>query len=214
MPFPNWVGVIGHKLSSFRACHCLHNPDKVIKHTSSTRALGLHTSVRCSKAEKQLLLLTSKTPVEVLPSSSGSERQRVYNAAYHHRQRAPNRSHPLSMPERMPQTERPSFDPFRMPTFDPFLNSVNSLPEPPSTEHPAKRQRTAAYPTAPEAVKLAVGLLEEEGTRIPFPGLFLYTPEMPAILLTNICTALGQVNGARGIASGIVVDPTGMSFYC
>jgi hypothetical protein len=33
---------------------------------------------------------------------------------------------------------------------------------------------------------------------------------MPAILLTNICTALGQVNGARGIASGIVVDPTGM----
>ena len=32
---------------------------------------------------------------------------------------------------------------------------------------------------------------------------------MPTILLTNICTALGQVNGARGIASGIVVDPTG-----
>ena len=53
----------------------------------------------------------------------------------------------------------------------------------------------------------------DQGTRIPFPGLFLYTPEMPAILLTNICTALGQVNGARGIASGIVVDPTGMSLY-
>jgi hypothetical protein len=35
---------------------------------------------------------------------------------------------------------------------------------------------------------------------------------MPAILLTNTCTALGQVNGARGIASGIVVDPTGMLF--
>ncbi|KAH9203426.1 hypothetical protein DL95DRAFT_399342, partial [Leptodontidium sp. 2 PMI_412] len=47
----------------------------------------------------------------------------------------------------------------------------------------------------------------DQGTRIPFPGLFLYTPQMPAILLTNICTALGQVNGARGIASGIVVDP-------
>jgi hypothetical protein len=49
----------------------------------------------------------------------------------------------------------------------------------------------------------------DQGNKIPFPGLFLYTPQMPAILLTNICTALGQVNGARGIASGIVVDPTG-----
>jgi hypothetical protein len=60
---------------------------------------------------------------------------------------------------------------------------------------------------------LAEDLLQQtdQGTRIPFPGLFLYTPQMPAILLTNICTALGQVNGARGIASGIVVDPTGMS---
>jgi hypothetical protein len=49
----------------------------------------------------------------------------------------------------------------------------------------------------------------DEGARIPFPGLFLYTPDMPAILLTNICTAVGQVNGARGIATGIIVDPTG-----
>lgn len=49
----------------------------------------------------------------------------------------------------------------------------------------------------------------DEGTTIPFPGLFLYTPDMPAILLTNICTALGQVNGARGIATSIIVDPTG-----
>jgi hypothetical protein len=51
--------------------------------------------------------------------------------------------------------------------------------------------------------------MADQGTSIPFPGLFLYTAGMPAILLTNICTALGQVNGARGIASGIVVDPTG-----
>ncbi|PVH70432.1 hypothetical protein DL98DRAFT_597821 [Cadophora sp. DSE1049] len=35
---------------------------------------------------------------------------------------------------------------------------------------------------------------------------------MPAILLTNICTALGQVNSARGIASGIVVNPTAEFF--
>jgi hypothetical protein len=53
-------------------------------------------------------------------------------------------------------------------------------------------------------------LQSDQGTKIPFPGLFLYTPQMPAILLTNICTTLGQVNGARGIASGIVVDPTGI----
>jgi len=36
---------------------------------------------------------------------------------------------------------------------------------------------------------------------------------MPAIILTNICTALGQVNGAHGIALGVIVDPTGMSPY-
>jgi hypothetical protein len=54
----------------------------------------------------------------------------------------------------------------------------------------------------------------DQGTRIPFPGFFLYTPEMPAILLSNICTALGQVNGARGITAGVIVDPTGMSFNC
>jgi hypothetical protein len=53
----------------------------------------------------------------------------------------------------------------------------------------------------------------DQGIRIPFPGLFLYTPQIPAILLTNICTALGQVNGARGAASGIVVDPTAMSLH-
>lgn len=52
----------------------------------------------------------------------------------------------------------------------------------------------------------------DQGTRIPFPGLFLYTPQMPTILLTNICTALGQVDGARGIVSG-VVDPTSRPLY-
>jgi hypothetical protein len=49
----------------------------------------------------------------------------------------------------------------------------------------------------------------DKGTRIPCPGLFLYTPDMPAILLTNICILLGQVNDARRVVSGIVVDPTG-----
>jgi len=34
---------------------------------------------------------------------------------------------------------------------------------------------------------------------------------MPTIILANICTLLGHVNGTRGIASGIIIDPTGMS---
>ena len=51
----------------------------------------------------------------------------------------------------------------------------------------------------------------DEGVRIPFPGLFLYTHHMPAILLTNVCTALGHMNGARDTVMGIVVDPNGKS---
>ena len=49
----------------------------------------------------------------------------------------------------------------------------------------------------------------DQGTKFPSPGLFLYTRDMPAIILSNISTALGHVNGARGIATGILVDPTG-----
>jgi hypothetical protein len=49
----------------------------------------------------------------------------------------------------------------------------------------------------------------DQGTKIPFPGLFLYTQDMPTVILSNICTPLGQVNGGRGIAIGVVIDPTG-----
>lgn len=48
--------------------------------------------------------------------------------------------------------------------------------------------------------------LPEQGTKVPFPGLLLYTPSMPAMILTNICTPAGLVNGATGKAVGIVVD--------
>jgi hypothetical protein len=51
----------------------------------------------------------------------------------------------------------------------------------------------------------------DQGTKVPFQGLFFYTAEMPVIILANICTLLRQVNGTRGTASGIVFDPTGMS---
>lgn len=51
--------------------------------------------------------------------------------------------------------------------------------------------------------------LPDQGTKIPFPGLFLYTPNMPAVIFTNACTLIGQVNGAAGTAIGVGVDPTG-----
>jgi hypothetical protein len=53
----------------------------------------------------------------------------------------------------------------------------------------------------------------DDGTKVPFQGLFFYTPGMPAIILANICTLLGLVNGTRGIPSGIVVDPAGAYFH-
>lgn len=49
------------------------------------------------------------------------------------------------------------------------------------------------------------------GHQGPVPGLFLYTPNMPSVILTNICTRLGLFNGATGTAVGIVVDPAGDS---
>lgn len=51
--------------------------------------------------------------------------------------------------------------------------------------------------------------LPDQGTAVPFPGLFLYTLSMPIMILTNINTPAGLVNGATGTAVGIVVDPTG-----
>ncbi|KAF5854982.1 hypothetical protein ETB97_010417, partial [Aspergillus alliaceus] len=35
---------------------------------------------------------------------------------------------------------------------------------------------------------------------------------MPAVVLTNICTLLGLVNGAAGTAVGIAIDPTAQFF--
>ncbi|OKO97720.1 ATP-dependent DNA helicase PIF1 [Penicillium subrubescens] len=75
---------------------------------------------------------------------------------------------------------------------------------------PALHTRTKS--TSPMNLRLrADDLLQQpdQGTKIPFPGLFLYTPNMPAVILTNICTPLGLVNGASGTAIGIVVDPIG-----
>jgi hypothetical protein len=51
--------------------------------------------------------------------------------------------------------------------------------------------------------------LPEQGTTVPSPGLFLYTLGMPIMLLTNVNTPAGLVNGATGAAVGVVVNPVG-----
>jgi hypothetical protein len=53
--------------------------------------------------------------------------------------------------------------------------------------------------------------LPEQGAKIPFPGLILYTLSMPTILLINIYTPTGLVNGATGEAIGVTINPEGTS---
>jgi hypothetical protein len=55
-------------------------------------------------------------------------------------------------------------------------------------------------------------LATQDGGSAKGPGLFLYTQGMPITVLYNTCTPLGLVNGARGIAAGIVPDPNGKAF--
>lgn len=77
---------------------------------------------------------------------------------------------------------------------------------------PAEHSRIKT--TNPTKTRLrAEDLLQQpdQGTKIPFPGLFLYTKNMPAVILTNICSRIGQVNGAIGTVEGVVLDPTGKS---
>ena len=73
---------------------------------------------------------------------------------------------------------------------------------------PVQYGRTPLIPSSPLYLE---DLLRQadQGTKIPFQGLFLYTPGMPVVILANIYTPLGYINGTRGIASGIVVDPLG-----
>jgi hypothetical protein len=102
------------------------------------------------------------------------------------------------------------------------LNSIRDLVNRIRMEHFARtrRQKIIIFPalhtrtksTGPMNLRLRADDLlglSEQGTKVPFPGLFLYTRDMPAVVLTNICTPLGLVNGAAGTAAGVVVDPTG-----
>lgn len=75
---------------------------------------------------------------------------------------------------------------------------------------PAHHTRTKS--TSPTNRRLRVDDLlrqPDQGTMTPFPGIFLYTPDMPSVILTNICTRIGQVNGATGTSVGVVIDPAG-----
>jgi hypothetical protein len=45
---------------------------------------------------------------------------------------------------------------------------------------------------------------QDDGVNIPAPGLLLYTPNMPCIVISNIIS--GLVNGTRGTASGIIPE--------
>jgi hypothetical protein len=50
---------------------------------------------------------------------------------------------------------------------------------------------------------------QDEGVAVPAPGLLMYTRGMPCMILANINSALGLVNGSRGTATGLELDPNG-----
>ena len=50
---------------------------------------------------------------------------------------------------------------------------------------------------------------QDEGVKIPSQGLFIYTAGMPCMVLANENSKLGLVNGCRGIATGVVIEPDG-----
>lgn len=158
----------------------------------------------------------------------------ICRTARHHRRQDAATSLRVSIPEkRAPQAQRSSwtssFDPLlnslnleltrlsrgssssSVPPFDPLLNSLRELP---STELPIKRQRTAECARAPEAVKLAVGLLEDEfelreAASKAFPpeitsshirtSMSKYEDEMSAASMRSVCCSCGRFVAAPHI---------------
>jgi hypothetical protein len=53
---------------------------------------------------------------------------------------------------------------------------------------------------------------QDEGVNVPAPALLLYTPGMPCMVLSNINSALGLVNGTRGTASWVIPEPEYLFF--
>jgi hypothetical protein len=50
----------------------------------------------------------------------------------------------------------------------------------------------------------------QDGSDVKGAGVLMYTQDMPSMILSNICTPLGIVNGAQGKAIGVVPDPNSM----
>ena len=82
----------------------------------------------------------------------------------------------------------------------------------------AKAQDIYVFPATHSHTKHTNGSLKidellgiQDGNKNKGPGLFLYTRGMPVAILYNSCTPLGLVNGAKGIAAGIVLDPKSKS---
>jgi len=75
------------------------------------------------------------------------------------------------------------------------------------------KQKLYLFPAYHTRVKdLALDILydiPECGSTVSGPGIFYYTYGMPVVLNRNVSTALGLVNGTRGYAKGIVLDPKG-----
>ena len=83
----------------------------------------------------------------------------------------------------------------------------------------ARGQKIFVFPARHTRRKKAKGtrnpdvdtLLEmQDSSNVKGPGLFMYTQDMPAAVLSNISTPLGIVNGAQGRAVGVVPDPDGL----
>ena len=77
---------------------------------------------------------------------------------------------------------------------------------------PAQHSRIASASSSTLNVE---NLLQQvdKSTKVPFPGLFLYTLGMPISILANICSKLGLVNGTQGTTVGILVNSNGLSFH-
>jgi len=82
-----------------------------------------------------------------------------------------------------------------------------------------RRQKIFIFPAHHTRWKKAMGLRDlavdqlfevQDGSDVKGAGLLMYTQDMPSMILSNICTPLGIVNGAQGKAIGVVPDPNSM----
>ena len=75
------------------------------------------------------------------------------------------------------------------------------------------KQKLYLFPAYHTRVKdLALDIfydIPECGSTVSGPGIFYYTYDIPVVLNCNISTVLGLVNGTRGYAKRVMLDPKG-----